>query len=151
MEIEVLTFSSKKEVIEKVAKFYIKELNLTKSKYKVVIITDPKLRKDGANGLCAKTSDREITVALYSRLNMLDMLLTLAHEMVHVKQFARGQYKGVPMKYGKGAYHFWMGQKVNAEYLQRPWEIEAYSKQEILVQKLYKYIDKRSAKKKKKA
>jgi len=137
MEIEVLTFSSKKEVIEKVAKFYIKELNLTKSKYKVVIITDPKLRKDGANGLCAKTSDREITVALYSRLNMLDMLLTLAHEMVHVKQHVRNEIgkKHVILKKDSlivltewnGS--IWKPRPGEDEYYDSPWEIEAYGKE----------------------
>lgn len=152
MEIEILTHGkARKELLKSIAEFFAQELNITKSKNKVVIVTDPTLKSDGSNGLCARTGKREITVALYSYLDHTKMLYTLAHEMVHVKQMCRGHYKSVPMKYGKGVYHFWLGKRVNTEYIKRPWEIEAFSKESLLVEKLVSHVEKLHKKGNKKA
>ena len=133
MEIEILTYGKKrKDLMLSMAKFFAKQLNIHKSKYKVFICTDPTLKEDGNNGLCAKTGDKEITIALYSRLTPIKMLYTLAHEMVHVKQMCRGHYKHTPMKYGKGVHHYWLGKRVVAKYIDRPWEREAFKLESIL-------------------
>ena len=67
MDIEILSRSKTlPEMLKNTAMFYAKELRILESNYKVFICTDPNLRKEGSNGLCAKTGDREITVALYS-------------------------------------------------------------------------------------
>ena len=52
----------------------------------------------------------------------------LAHEMVHIKQMAKGQLKSV----GKNQY--WVGKKYTSKtkYLYLPWEVEAFSKQELI-------------------
>ena len=135
MEIKVLSYSKRRaEIIKSVAEFYVKNLNLTKSKYKVFICTDPSLKKDGNNGLCAKTGDNEITVAVYSRLDNLKLLYTLAHEFVHVKQIARGQYTQKNVR-GR-VQHFWLGQRVSKKYIDRPWEIEAFKNESLLVERL---------------
>lgn len=150
MEIEVLTHGKKRlEAIKTVAEFYCKKLNLTKSKYKVVIVTDPSLKQDGNNGLCAKTEHREITVALYSRLSDLKILYTLAHEFIHVKQIARGQYSNKRIK-GK-TQHFWLGKRVSQPYLKRPWEIEAFSREVLLVEELCDAVARNLKKKKKRS
>ena len=88
MEIQVLTRNKdRKEVLEATATFYAKHLNVTESKYKVFICFDPNLSKnEGMNGVCAKTGEKEITIALCSRLPDYKLFTTLAHEMVHVKQ-----------------------------------------------------------------
>lgn len=55
--------------------------------------------------------------------NEEEMLKTLAHEMVHVLQYARGELNE-EMTY-------WRGRKVNSDaipYHEQPWEIEAESK-----------------------
>jgi hypothetical protein len=56
------------------------------------------------------------------------MGVTLAHEMVHVKQLAKGILKTV-----KGV-NYWQGQRYTrkTKYLNQPWEIEAFSKQELI-------------------
>ena len=146
MEIEILTHGKRKELLKKLAVFYSKQLKLAKSNYKVVIITDPTLKEQGSLGVCAKTGEREITVGLYSYLGFGRMLYTLAHEMVHVKQMIRGHYRQERMKYGKGVYHYWLGKRVNTEYIKRPWEIEAISRESILVEALGKYLTKRARK-----
>jgi hypothetical protein len=61
---------------------------------------------------------------------------TLAHEMVHVKQFAKGQYKAVRTK------RFWMGSHVKAKYYDQPWEIEAMAKEKLLASKVYAILAK---------
>jgi hypothetical protein len=148
LEIEIVTKSkTSKEFLFEVARFYVDQLKLNNSKYKLVIFTDPSLKDSGNNGLCAKVGPKTIGVSLYSRLGMVQTLCTLAHEMVHVKQIARGQYK---QTFNKGkVQHYWLGKRVVAKYIKRPWEIEAFSKQNILVETLSEYITKHNNNKKK--
>lgn len=137
MNIQVFSKSkNRKKIIENAAKFYAKELNLDFSSYKVLIYTRYNLRKVfDAKGLCGKTNDREITVEIDSRLSPTNTLTTLAHEMVHVKQIARGQYRSLPSRNGK-CKRFWLGKQVAVSYLKRPWEHEAYRMENVLVEKL---------------
>ena len=60
--------------------------------------------------------------------NFIEMGTTLAHEMVHVKQIARGYLKTI------NGVNYWMGKRVHGrtKYLNKPWEIEAFSKQELI-------------------
>ena len=61
-----------------------------------------------------------------------DIGLTLAHEMVHVKQMAKGILKST-----KNGTHIWAGKKYskNTAYLSMPWEIEAFSRQELILRR----------------
>ena len=56
------------------------------------------------------------------------MGVTLAHEMVHVKQMAKGMLKTI------NGVSYWCGKRYNrrTKYLNQPWEIEAFSKQELI-------------------
>jgi hypothetical protein len=58
--------------------------------------------------------------------------LTLAHEMVHVKQMAKGTLKST-----KNGVSIWAGKKYSKKtaYLSMPWEIEAFSKQELILRR----------------
>jgi hypothetical protein len=56
---------------------------------------------------------------------------TLAHELTHVSQFAKGTLQMTPQgKRWKGKYY---GRKV--PYLDQPWEIQAFAKQEIIMRR----------------
>jgi hypothetical protein len=148
MEIKVLTSrkSDKQELVEIIAKFYAKRLNLLKSKYKVFIVFDPLLsKKDGANGLCCKTGEHEITIALSGTLKTMSLYNTLAHEMVHVKQICRGHYRSEILRNGRVA-HYWMGQRVKAEYIDRPWEREAFMREGLLCRYLSNEVVKQEKK-----
>ena len=61
-----------------------------------------------------------------------ELAVTLAHEMVHVKQMAKGQLKAA----SRGA-QSWMGKRYPAStpYLDRPWEVEAFSRQELIMRR----------------
>lgn len=70
-----------------------------------------------------------IVVVVKPRKNLKEVGLTLAHEMVHVKQLAKGT-----LKTRKTGSYIWAGKRYSkkTEYLSMPWEIEAFSKQELL-------------------
>ena len=139
----------RKAFIENAALFYAKHLGLMKSKYEIAIHSKPQLKQEGSNGLCSKIGHRKVAIAVYNRLDTLKLLYTLAHEMVHAKQFAFGQYKQ-ESKNGS-VQHFWMGKKVKAEYIKRPWEIEAFSKENLLVEILSDHVSKKVKNKNKKS
>jgi hypothetical protein len=52
--------------------------------------------------------------------------------MVHVRQLAKGMMKFLPNNA-----RMWMGKRYNKSvtYLNQPWELDAFSKQEILVRR----------------
>ena len=79
----------------------------------------------GSEGLCLSLDQRnfEVDVALYG-----NWLVTLAHEMVHVKQFARGELDSGLTRW-KSRSH------ANTEYADQPWEKEARKLQYKLVAK----------------
>lgn len=64
-----------------------------------------------------------------------DMMSTIAHEMVHVKQFVKGEYRsGVPSKFGSKAVGMWNGQawypkRHEDPYYDAPWEIDAFGRE----------------------
>lgn len=63
-----------------------------------------------------------------------DIGLTLAHELVHVKQMAKGILKST-----RTGAQIWAGKKYSkrTKYLDRPWEIEAFSKQELILRRAF--------------
>ena len=66
--------------------------------------------------------DREFEITLNKDVELVDLLETLAHEMVHVRQFARGETK----HYVDGRI-IWKGEDhTNTSYKKQPWEIEAH-------------------------
>jgi hypothetical protein len=54
--------------------------------------------------------------------------------MVHVKQMAKGILKST-----KNGAQIWAGKKYSKriKYLDRPWEIEAFSKQELILRRAF--------------
>jgi hypothetical protein len=70
---------------------------------------------------------REFTIEIDKSLNLKTMLLVLAHECVHVKQYATGELDD--------NLSVWRGRKVNSDkvpYWEHPWEIEAYGREKGL-------------------
>lgn len=67
---------------------------------------------------------REFLVSLNKTLSEEELMLTLAHEMVHVKQSARGERQ----ERHKGGYKVtWKGvDHTKTPYSKQPWEREAY-------------------------
>lgn len=97
--------------------------------------------QDGYLGFCV--GDREqIDIDLSRRgvedemLSPKDIARNLAHELVHAKQFIKGQIDG-DMRYRKSTAAKWVDH-TDTEYLDQPWEQEAYGLEEELVERFWK-------------
>ena len=139
MEIKVVSRSKVRKVtISLAAKFLRKELKLENSTYVLTIHTMSGLRKhEGYNGVVAQTGEREITMMVDSRLGEGDLIQCIAHEMVHVKQIAKGQ-----LTIDKRNNQLWLGQRVNTVYHERPWEQEAFSRERLLASRALVFCEK---------
>lgn len=93
---------------------------------------------DGAHGYCTpyfhswkadRPRDFELEIEQRSHLRLV--LETIAHEMVHVKQYARGELYYSPHR----EKHRWRGRWINyrISYSQQPWEKEAFKNEKPLV------------------
>jgi hypothetical protein len=139
MEIEIAARASlTKTVIETCVELFKKELKLQNSKYSLVILTDRGMSKrDGCRGTVFQVGPKSLGMVIDTAMSIENLIITLAHEMVHVKQYARGQ-----ITHGKNLKSkFWMGQRIKSQYYDSPWEIEAYSKERVLANKIFKIID----------
>jgi hypothetical protein len=82
-------------------------------------------KPQGAMGYCLETdNDRTFEIELDKTQSMRNLLETLAHEMVHVKQYARRELNP--------RVDCWMGKTYNPKkvsYWDLPWEIEAHGRE----------------------
>jgi 2-hydroxy-3-keto-5-methylthiopentenyl-1-phosphate phosphatase len=140
MNIEVRSRSvSKREMVTKVCEFFSKELSLKTSRYQLTVFVEPHLKRDHhMKGMVAKIGERELAMFIDSGMNMQDTIECLAHEMVHVKQFARGQlsYDIKPTK----THTLWFGKRHPVDPYESPWELEAYSKEKVLANRVFKIL-----------
>ena len=90
-----------------------------------------------AYGYCTSFADdrtdrpRRFTIEVGRHLRLHSLLLTIGHEMVHVRQFARGELlegTRTPLMRWQGE---WMDHN-KVDYWDRPWEIEAHGREEGL-------------------
>jgi hypothetical protein len=147
MEIEIVARASiTKTVIQTCVELFKKELKLQNSKYSLVILTDRGMSKrDGCRGSVFQVGPKALGMVIDTAMSIENLIITIAHEMVHVKQYARGQ-----ITHGKNLKSkFWMGQKIKSQYYDSPWEVEAYSRERVLANKIFQIIDTAHAKVKK--
>ena len=141
--------SDRKLLIDACIIFYAQELKIDKSKFCLIVKSTKGLIKDTnaagmayhipkylrVDNLCEKL----YFMQLDSSIEMEQLIQTIAHEMVHIKQFVKGQifYKGRSM--------YWLGNRVvksKINYYDHPWEIDAWSKEKVLSAKIYKILTK---------
>lgn len=131
--------SDRKEFIEGLVQLFIRELKLEKSKVELMVFTKKGFEKEtGAAGMVYPYADGLITMDIDSQLTPERLVDVLSHEMVHVKQLAKGQ-----LKY-KGKKLYWKGKFVNHKkmsYYDHPWEHEAWKNQKILASKVWKILE----------
>ncbi len=132
MEFVIETRSKRtKTFFERIVPKMIKELKLERSRKTLMIkVTNQDL--DDMDGATAPLDIIDSYVVLIKPRSIKDMGITLAHEMVHVKQLAKGTLRQV------GGVNYWNGKRYrkNHKYLNLPWEIEAFSKQELLFRRV---------------
>ena len=74
---------------------------------------------------------KNFTITIHPNLNKKQTLLVLAHEMVHLKQYAKGEMKDYmrkhKVKFNNKIYNY---EKI--DYWEQPWEIEAHGREKGL-------------------
>ena len=123
--------------------FYAKEL-LGPRLYKNITVTVSfEDLPNKFNALCNWVDDnhvcREFFISVNKKLNKKTLLITLSHEMIHIKQFARGELKDY-LREDKVRWHGQVFCLKETDYWSSPWEKEAYENDSILYEKykLYK-------------
>lgn len=86
------------------------------------------------HGLCGMISTKEMTIELRKTDDYVEMIKTIIHEMVHVKQYARKELKQVTPDF-----YVWKNELVKADigYENYPWEHEAYELEKLIYKELY--------------
>jgi hypothetical protein len=104
------------------------------SRYITISVMNDKLKKFEW-GYCGPTDwnnsrFREFEILLNNSASRKNQIITLFHEMVHLKQYARNEL----FPYNMQKYR-WLGKKLiidNIEYNNLPWEIEAAETEKVL-------------------
>jgi len=122
MFVEVIGGSnSQKNHVAKMVEFCVKTLMPRMN----LDITVNLCKPTGAMGYCLEADDnRTFELEIDKTQSLRALLETVAHEMVHVKQYARRELS--PVK------EIWMGKTYNPEkvsYWDLPWEIEAHGRE----------------------
>lgn len=111
---------------------YMLSLLVDKQIQNKMLITVEFAKLNGSKGIteCLTEEDDQLRYRIVIRksMSLKEQLTTLAHELVHVKQFATGQF--CPFDYGNK--RKWMHRMVNCndlDYWDYPWEIDAYGRE----------------------
>ena len=130
--------STVKGVVLNSIKFLIQDLKLTNSNYTLLVFFDRGMAKrEEIRGSVAKIGPKMLCMMVDTALDLERLILTISHEMVHVKQFARGHVQTSK----RGAIRYWHGKAVRKKYYDQPWELEAFGKERILANKIFRIIN----------
>jgi hypothetical protein len=126
MQWQVEAGPAAKRYIECILPSITGQLGLTRSRKYLIIKVDRELEEQGTTiplmGLDT------ILVVLKPTRNLVNLGITLAHELTHVAQFAKGTLQLTPKgKRWKGKFY-----PTDYPYLEQPWEVQAFARQEIL-------------------
>ena len=114
--------NSQKKHAQSMVEFCVKTLM---PRMRTLDITVRLCKPQGAMGYCLETdNNRTFEIELDKTQSMRNLLETLAHEMVHVKQYARRELNPIV--------DCWMGKTYNPKkvsYWDLPWEIEAHGRE----------------------
>lgn len=116
--------------IREATEFYLQQL-LPVSKYSKLQINIIGRDNIDSDGSCEKIGINRYLIELKKGMSLELALITLAHEMVHVKQYAQKELKTIYVK--DDFVDVWMGKRYrNIKYSDQPWEKEAFSCDEDL-------------------
>jgi len=119
-----------KEIASEVVHWCVKKLMPRLQKLEVeVAIKDTK----ELEGYCVQCDDREYEIGIKRGLPLYDLIATICHEMVHVKQYVR---KEMDQDYR------WKTRTISedTDYLELPWEKEAFRLEERLAMECFKEL-----------
>lgn len=125
-----------KPYVKKAALFFAKELitnGRIRNNCNIVIKFNSKIKDYGfaiVEDYNSKKEPRSFSIEVHPGIGARRILETIAHEMVHVKQFIEGETDDTLST--------WRGKKVNSEkvdYWVQPWEIDAHGREVGLLTK----------------
>lgn len=130
------------------------------TKFYASVLMSPRLAKNievricfeqtSLDGSCAAEEfdrPREFTIYLNEKHKTRKTLIALAHEMVHVKQYATGELRDYVRS---TSLNRWRGEMINDEkinYWDRPWEVEAFGREFGLYARFKESIHEKKARK----
>lgn len=128
-------------LVRKAAAFFMQELlPARKINNTFLQIRFLKMTED-FNGFCHIHDDEDniynpkmFNIDMNGKISIKDMIETLAHEMVHMRQFRNNElaYRDAFTRFNGVAY------SINMPYKKQPWEKEAYSLEKKLARKFFK-------------
>jgi len=133
MEYKVEGSRRNKKFVEAMLPSMFNQLGLTNSRKAVVIrVADECGPNSGITVDLSQTTGAYMVIIKPHR-NLKDIGLTLAHELVHVRQLAKGVFKQ------RKTFNIWAGKKYSNKtaYLDMPWEIQAFSMQELILRRAF--------------
>jgi hypothetical protein len=90
------------------------------------------LEDEGIDGFCSREEDDSFLIELSPKLRGEDLIRTVIHELVHVKQYLSGKLSQVHRN-GEGPRMYWNKMDMtDVLYEERPWECEAHSLEDRL-------------------
>ena len=126
MEYHVEAGHKTRRYIEAILPSMMKQLGLDRSRRLLMIKVDRDLEEQGTT--IALTGIDTFLVVLKPTRNILNLGITLAHELTHVAQFANGTLQVTAKgKKWKGKFY-----PTDYPYLDQPWEIQAFARQELV-------------------
>ena len=109
---------SQRELVEDITSWYI---NTKLPRYKNLNIEIDLENINDAQGFCTEIDNREFHIQIDKRLQGDDFVTCLFHELTHVEQHLRNKF-GIKNEVD------------HLDYFDRPYEIDAYTKQEQLLE-----------------
>ena len=117
---------TQKNIAENAVRYYIKKL-MPRKRSLIVDLKIHNLLKDDVAGLCERVERNYFIIETHHRGTLYEFLSYLAHEVIHLKQYATGELKTVNRK------EMWKGEDhTDPPYTKQPWEIEAWGNQHSL-------------------
>ena len=134
MEFKVEGSRRNRRFIEAVLPSMFRQLGLERSRKAVVIRVADECGDN--NGITVDLSEATgcYMVVIKPHRYLKEIGITLAHELVHVKQLASGKLKNNP-----DGSTFWAGRTYSKKtaYLSMPWEIQAFQQQELILRRAF--------------
>ena len=116
--------------IREATEFYLQRL-LPRSKYSKIVIDVIGRDIIDSEGSCEPVDVNRYVIELKKGMSLELSLITLAHEIVHVKQYAQKELKVIHIR--NDLVDVWKGKRYrNVDYIDQPWEQEAFSMDEDL-------------------
>lgn len=125
--------SRKCDYLGALSRFFVAATQADLSNFDVVVYTQTGFQKEtGAMAAtCMNLDEDVIEVVFDSRLTGKELLISAAHEFIHVRQLAFGELCYC------GETPYWMGKKAgHFAYEDKPWEIEAYREMIPLIERV---------------